>query len=262
MLHFPTLRTRRLTVQLRELSIGESISIAGMPSHLEEATTTAFLRKAVESVQGIDDPANWTVQERIMAVCHYLASVSDDGPDFSVGENGKYLDYLDGAIDEPATLENVEICTIGGDVWQINHLTGAMAESIERLCDEIDIDGSSRKARWFIGGMAAQLTMKGEDVPKPSGGEGAFDDFLLSRMRVIAAYPESDFAQLMSGYLDGRNKLHHLFRIEFANDGIVVMPTEGGVARGLSPARFPAHNCVSELAKNLVGESNEHGRQS
>jgi len=253
MLHFPILRTRRLTVQLRELSIGESIAIAAMPSHLEEATTTAFLRKSVESVQGIDDPANWTVQERIMAVCHYLASVSDDGPDFGVGENGKYLDYFEGSIDEPATLENVSIGNIGGDEWQINHLTGAMAESIERLSGEIE--GISLRLHWLIGGMAAQLTIKGEDHPNPSGGESAYDDFLLSRMRVMAAYPESDFAQLMSGYLDSRNKLHHLFRIEFANDGIVVMPTEGGVARGLSPARFPAHNCISELAKNLGGKS-------
>lgn len=260
MLHFQVLRTRRLTVQLRELSIGESISIAAMPPHLEEATTTSFLRKAVESSQGIEDPANWTVQERIMAVCHYLASASDDGPNFGVGEDGKYLDYLDVAIDGAATLENVEIGTIGGDVWQINHLIGAMAESIERLSGEIE--GMPLRLHWLIGGMAAQLTIKGEDVPKPSDGEGAFDEFLLKRMRVIAAYPESDFAQLMSGYLDGRKKLHHLFRIEFANDGIVAMPTEGGVARGLSPARFPAHNCISELAQNLGRRPDEHGRQS
>ncbi|WP_197714678.1 hypothetical protein, partial [Nitrosomonas supralitoralis] len=86
MIHFPILRTRRLTVQLKELSIGESIAIAAMPSHLEEAVTTAFLLKAVATAKGIENPADWTVQERMMVVCHYLASVSDDGPDFAVGD--------------------------------------------------------------------------------------------------------------------------------------------------------------------------------
>ena len=45
MIYFPPLRTRRLTVQLRELSIGDSLTLAAMPGHMEEASTTAFLRE-------------------------------------------------------------------------------------------------------------------------------------------------------------------------------------------------------------------------
>jgi len=48
MYHFPILRTKRLTVQLKEISIGESISLASMPAHLNEATCGAFLRYAVQ----------------------------------------------------------------------------------------------------------------------------------------------------------------------------------------------------------------------
>ena len=94
MIHFPILRTRRLTVQLRELPIAESIAVASMPPHLYEASCTAFLRGAIETVDGISDPAQWTVQERTLAVCHYLACTLEDGPDFAVG-NGRFSDYLD-----------------------------------------------------------------------------------------------------------------------------------------------------------------------
>lgn len=259
MLHFPVLRTRRLTLQLRELSIGDSMAIAEMPLHLEESATTAFLRKAIDTISGIDDPINWTVQERTMAVCHYLASVSDDGPDFSLGESGKYSDYLDGSVDAPATLERVEVGEIGGDLWFVRHLTGGMAESIERLSGVID--GISGKRHWLIGAMASQLVRKDEEIPNIADGEGAFDDFLVQRIKIITAFPESDFIILMSGYLAARTELHHLFRIDFAEDGgLIVLPTEGGAARGLPPARFPVRSCISKLAEELVGKSHEYGR--
>lgn len=254
MIHFQPLRTRRLTVQLRELSIEESVSIAAMPSHLDEATTTAFLRKAIDAVNGDSDPANWTVQERTMAVCHYLAAVSDDGPDFSVGDGGgKYSDYLNVSVDEPANLDRVELGEVGGDLWFVRHLTGAMVESVERLAGEIG--GISKKFHWLLGCMAAQLVRESEDFPDPSNGERAFDDFLISRMRVMAAYPESDFVLLMSGYLSAREKLHHLFKIEFAEEGgLVVSPSsEGGAEGSLPPARFPVRNCITPMAYELVG---------
>ena len=126
MIHIPKFRTRRITATLRELSIGESIKIASIPAHLEEATCTAFLRCAIESATGVEDPANWTVQERIFGIAHYLASSAEDGPDFSLGD-GRYSDYLAGASDIPTAVASVEVGEVGGDVWHIRHLTGAMA---------------------------------------------------------------------------------------------------------------------------------------
>ncbi|MBL0011136.1 MAG: hypothetical protein IPP22_09355 [Nitrosomonas sp.] len=139
MIHFPALRMRRFTVQLRELTIGESIKIASMPVHLEEASITALLRFSVESVKGnsiIEDPQHWTVQERIMAVCHYLASTNDGEPDFLIGE-GHYSDYLDGGNDTAVTEDSIMVGEVGGDIWHIRQFTGAMAESIERLSGEV-----------------------------------------------------------------------------------------------------------------------------
>lgn len=262
MIYFPPLRTRRLTVQLRELSIGESIAIAAMPIEYEEAACTAFLRLAVESVQGIADPAGWTVQERMLAVCHYLAKTTEDGPDFSLGDSGaRYSDYLDGANDIQPQEPQVEVGVVGGDTWHMRHLTGAMAESIERMAGEVhDASGKPLAGRlhWILGAMAAQMLRTGEDVPDASDGEGAFDEFLVARMKVISAFPESDFASLMAIYFAGRGKLHHLFWTEFNADGIVAMPREGGAAN-LPPARFPVHTCLSRMAQELVGKPHESG---
>ena len=250
MVHIPVLRTRRLTVQLRELSIGESVGIAAMPPHMAEATCSAFLQCAVQSSQGGEPLANWTVQERMLAVCHYLAATAEDGPDFSVGR-GRYSDYLDGAADIESPAQQVELGNVGGDVWCIGHLTGAMAESIERMRGEVErIDG---RLHWLLGGMAAQLVRHGEDVPDASSHAGAFDEHLVKRMRVIAGFPESDFLRLMSLYLMGRQKLYHLFKIDFSDDGILAMPKmKGGVASELPPAKFPVHTCLSRLARELV----------
>jgi len=257
-IHFPALRMRRFTVQLRELTIGESIKIASMPVHLEEASITALLRFSVESVKGnsiIEDPQHWTVQERIMTVCHYLASTSDGEPDFQIGE-GHYSDYLDGGNDTAVTEDSVKVGEVGGDIWHIRHLTGAMAESIERLSGEVA--GITGKLHWLLGGMAAQMTIEGETCPSPADGEGKFDEFLVNRLKVIAGYPESDFNSLLGLYFTGREKLQHLFDIEFSENGIVSLP-KGGGASNLPPARFPVSACLTRVVLNLVGASNESG---
>lgn len=249
MIHIPPLRTRRLTVQLRELTIGESITLAGMPPGRHEAESTAFLRKVIESVTGVDDPATWTVQERMLAVCHYLAATAPDGPDFAVGGEARYSDYLDGANDYPAG-DLVDGGDVGGDFWQVRHLTGAMAESIERM--EGEVDGASGRLHWLVGCMAAQMVIRGEAAIDPSAGEGVFDEFLVSRMRAFLSYPENEFALLLTLFIEARAKLAHLFRVEITDGGLVAL-AKGGDASSLPPARFPVGSCLSRMAKELAG---------
>lgn len=250
MIHFPVLRTQRLTVQLKELSIGAACQIAAMPTNAEQASATAFLRHAVDTVStGPTDPAQWTVQERIMAMCHYMASTLEDGPNFSVGA-GHYGDYLDGSSNEAAALDSVEVGELGGDVWHVRHLTGAMAESIERT--EGEVGGMSGYLHWVLAAMALQMTLADGKNDMPQDGT-ALDNYLADKMQVIAAYPESDFIALRAMYEDGRDKLHHLLRITFSRDkaatGVIVLP-QGGVA--LPPARFPAHTGISGMAREMV----------
>ena len=77
-MHFIPLRTRRFTVQLKELSIGQSIALAGFNEKTEQAALTEFLRMATSTVKGIDDPAKWTITERVFTLCHYLSSMLPD----------------------------------------------------------------------------------------------------------------------------------------------------------------------------------------
>lgn len=231
---------------MRELSIGDAIALASMPPSQDEAACTALLRRAVESVKGEADPALWTVQERIMAVCHYLAVTCDDGPDFSVG-GGRYSDYLDGAAQGDS--DSVLAGELEGDEWHVCQLTGAMVEAIERVKGEISgIDG---RLHWLLGGMAAQLYRPSESIPDATGGE--YDEWLAQRMRVLASFPESDFAKLLLLYQRARSRLHHLFAIEFSSEGIVAVPKEGAANVDLPPARFPASACLSKLAIELAG---------
>lgn len=246
----PLLRTRRLTVQLKELSIGAAIALANMPEHLEEAATTAFLNSAIATVQtGSTNPAEWTVQERTLAVAHYLASIMVDGPDFSLGE-GKYSDYLDGAADISIAMNQVPIGEVGGDSWHIEHLTGAKAESIERLQGEFE--GLSSRLHWMIGAMAAQIKRR-TDVAEELATDGQYDEWLLNRIRVFMEFPESDFEQLMAAYGEGREKLHHLFHFNFDDRGIAILPKAGGT-EGLPSARFPVRTTLSRMALDLAGK--------
>jgi len=257
----------------------EAINISSMPLHLEEAACTAFLRSATESVKqsnaifnnpqsgnqdDLSDPARWTVQERMLAVCHYRASISsEDGPDFRVGENGRYTDYLDATMDGMA--EPSELGEVGGDIWSIRHLTGSMTESIERLAGEVK--NISNRLHWIIGGMACQLTRKDEALADPASND--FDHFIISRMNVILGFPESEFEKLMFLYLGGRERLHHLFITDFSESGIVALPVtkensqerggDAGKVSALPPARFPVHSNLSRLTTELAKKPDRDG---
>ncbi|MDC8446110.1 MAG: hypothetical protein LV471_09330, partial [Nitrosomonas sp.] len=99
-------------------------------------------------------------------------------------------------------------------------------------------------------------TIEGESGPSPADGEDLFDKFLIDRMKVLAGYPASDFEALLMLYFSGREKLNHLFCIEFDDNGIVSLP-KGGAASDLPPARFPVSTCLSRVALNLVRVTHE-----
>lgn len=248
-IYFPVLRTKRVTINLRELTIGESLRLAAMPPDFPEAACTAFLRAAVEDAKGVVDPAQWTVAERTLAVCQYMAATLEDGPDFSLG-NGRYSDYLMGERD--VTSDVVPVGEVGGDQWFARHLTGGMAEAIERLQGEVD--GISGRLHWLYGAMAAQLVMAEEIAPVPESGEGEFEAWLLDRMKTLLAYPDSDAEVMVGLFLGARDELQHLFFVDYTHDGIVIMP-KGGAASNLPPARFPAYSCLSKFAREMVGKS-------
>jgi len=247
MIHFPVLRTKRLIVQLKELPMIDAIAIAAIPEHMNEASTSRLLRAAVEASSGaVTDPLDWTVQERTMVVCHYMASTMDDGPDFALDQQGevRYSHYLVADMDYAA--ETVPVGEIEGDTWSARHLTGRFAEAIERVSGEIE--GVDARAHWLVGRMAAQLVPNDDPVAI----DGDIDAALMARMRILLAYPESVFVRLQNGFFTAIQALDHLFLIDTDDSGIVIQPREATAKK--PPARFPASTCITPLACAMVGK--------
>ncbi|WP_449102778.1 hypothetical protein [Pseudomonas extremaustralis] len=256
MIHFPPLRTARFTAQLRELPIRDAIALAAMPEHRIEAAHSYFLRSAVIPDASMLDIDQWTVQERTLAVTHYMASTYDDGPNFTVCKVGDvethYGDYLDGSASYPA--DDVEGIELEGDVWRVRQLTGRLACSAERLSGSLDgIDGF---AYWQFALMAAQLVPNEEADSDLSDSD--LDRLLLERMQVIAGFPESAFVRLLDAFEVGREQLHHLFSLGFDKAGIVVKARKESTAPAQC-ARFPARSTVTAVAKYLGGKPQESG---
>jgi hypothetical protein len=257
MITFSPLRTRRLSVRMRELSIGDAIALLSIPQQLNEAATTELLRKIVESAEKpterhVTDPREWTVQERMFAVCHYLASTSEEGPDFQIGSGAHYSDYLDTKQDAPT--EPILVGVVGGDEWTMRPLVGAAAECIEQLAGDMPKPITGR-FHWILGAMASQMLRKGEQAPQ-YGDLPAYLEWMRGRMKTFAAYPESDFVQLLAGFMAGQERLKHFFGIQFNEDGVIALPAErkeAGAAE-LPPTRFPVGSCISDFAKGIAGK--------
>lgn len=255
MINFSPLITRRFNLKLKELSIGGAIVLAQIPDALKESATTEFIDQVIDSIdsQGahnIKNARQMTTQERLLVVGHYIAHVSESEPDFPLGD-GHYSDYLQSTDFEKS---HEKLGVVGGDNWGISHLTGAQAETIERLVGEVP--NISARFHWLLGCIAAQMSMDHEDVPDAIDSIVAYTHWLKNRMQIIAAFPESQFVELLTLFIDGRSKLEHFFSVDVDDFGLIVLPSgekEGGAS--LSPARFSVHACISEIAKRLAGKS-------
>lgn len=244
MIHFPLLQTQRLTVQLQELTFKQALELAAMPVNQYEASITKFLEFAVKSVVGVENSLDWTVQERILSLTHYLSCTNEEeNADFSL-DDGSYYDYLD--IGKTAIgFEPVAIGNIGDDEWFITHLTGEFAQAIERT-ESMLLKGCQH---WLIGTMASCLRLDNEVLQFENNAE--LDQWLLNRMETFINYPDLDFDRLYTTYRYYWQDFEHIFSIEFNDNGIVVLPreTEGN----LPPARFRVLNCLSRTAIELSG---------
>lgn len=246
MIHLPPLRTKRLNVRMQELSIGAGIGLAAIAPSRHEYATSEFLRAVVPAEDG--DVRLWSVQERMLAVCHYLAATAPNGEsDFAVGQTARLTDYLDTGRDYLPSVSAGQAC---GDTWTFVPLTGMAAEAIEQLAPSTD-----DRAHWLMGMMAAQLLRIDQqgavvaDDLAPQDDSG-FGQWLRQRMNVLSQYPQSDFVELLEAFYRGEFEARHFFAVEPGADGILALP-KGGEAI-LPPARFPVGECVSPVAKRLA----------
>lgn len=250
MIYFNPLRTKRLSVDLQEMSIDDVETLCMMPEHLDQASTTEMLKRIVKEGDRpfpgqITDPRMWTVQERTMVMAHYMAHTTEDGnPDFLVGA-GRLSDYLINGTDY---VESVSIGVHDGDEVLMRPLLGFQAEAIERLV----YGGRMRANRlsWWICAMACQLT-NADRAPKEYVSDADYSEWLLGTANLYRSLGETEFLGLLYAFLDGARKLDHFFSIVFTDSVIGARPSQEGSS--LPSARFPVRATVNAGTLQVLG---------
>lgn len=252
MIVFSPVRTKRIVANLREMTADDAIFLCQMRADMNESGTTALLQRIVSEennprIAQVTDVRLWTVQERALAVSHYIAHTNGGDPNFKVGTDGHYSDYLlDGPNCAPDSLAAGEV---GGDKWIAYPLLGIHAESIERLVVSGRLE--AKRYGWWIGAMAAQLFVEGDDADHSGLTDTELDDLIESRIKVFRAYPDSEFFNMLSLFLSANESMTHLFNLTFTDDGIAFSAKEAG----LPPARFPFDSALSNSAKTVFGNA-------
>lgn len=243
MIHFPSLRTRRVSVTLKELSLDEAISMCKIPETRHEAAITQFLRFSAEGAdqprpEYVTDPRLWTVSERLRLVVQYLTFVADDGPDFSVGSR-RLLDYIDFTAEaEALVIEGIEV---DGIEMQMRPLLGIQAEALENLCKD--------RGEWMTGCIASQIVPVGQSPAWDDMPDVAVLAWHKARIEELRAKPESHFERLIPIFMDGQEALRQFFHLGVSDDGIVCMSNQPGDE--VPPGRFRPSSCLSQSTRSL-----------
>lgn len=252
MIIFNPLRTKRLSVNMRELSIDAAEALCLMPEQLEQACTTAMLRSIVVNSDDrplpgqVDDPLLWTVQERTFVMAHYIAHTTEDGnPDFAVGDAGRFSDYL---VDHSDYKDIVSLGLIDGDEIVMRPLLGFQAEAIERLV----LGGRMKPNRlsWWVCAMACQM-LKADEEPVTGLSDAEYTEWLYGRSLAFRELGESEFARLLHAFLDGTDALTHFFKISYMNTEIGIDPRQEGSK--LPSARFPVRTAIRRSTLQILG---------
>ena len=252
MIVFRPLRTRRLDVQLQELSIGDEIALCHLPELAHEQTLTAFLERAVEAASTptshhVASPRAWSVGERLLVLAHYCTHTREDGPDYAVTDVSALSDYLAIEKDAPQAVPSFEAL---GDRWEVRPLIGAAVEVLETLAPAQDeLRG---REFWIIGAMSAQLAREGEVTPDPVAEFAEYAEWLERRIVTMSALPGSGFDVLFAQYAKIVQNAQ-FFNIWFDEQGVIVLPKEAGAVA--PPARFHVHSCIGTVALSLTGKA-------
>ena len=231
------LASKRLSVEFKEIATDDSVKVLSIPEPSYQLTEYEFLKAVIRET---NLPLNqWTQQERILAVAHYLHS-KNKGEVF-IGGEFSIEHYADFNRDYPDKLRPNRV--IADDQWYVIPLLGALVDCIERI--QFDFD-SPRDLVWQSGLLAAQLRNKQDSDPDLNNP----DDWMRARIQVFLKYPESVAHELVDFLEVANERLWHFFRLDLSSlgDGVVVMPLMGiegkGAAVNAPPARFRAYYCL------------------
>lgn len=259
MRRFTPYRTPRINVDIAELDYGNAIDLAQWSPSLYEARLTTFLRMVVRHPDPIregtvTDPRQWTVQERHAVQAHYIAHTYPEF-DFQVGEKARFSQYLHQSV---RTAEDVPLGPIAGDEWTLRPLLGMHAEAIERLILGRRIPG--KQAGWISGALACQLVASDETEagflrdsklptdPLETLPDAQVDEWVFRRVEVFKRFAQSDLSDMLRAFLLGCEQQQHLVRINFNDQGPVLVSEVPGVG----PARFPLSNLFEGIIARLL----------
>lgn len=255
--------TSRISVALREMTIGQTQQICAIPYQYEQRSVTEFLRAVCTPIARpngaptVDDPLMWSVNERMHATIFYMAAVLEDGPDFAIGEEGKLHDYL---LSETDYVESVEF-EFNDEQLLCTPLHGYQAEVIEELVET----GVYPKeyVSWQFGVIAA--CVRGVDDPVLEYRDPAsYRKALIERIDKVKAIPERRFMDMFHAYQVASVRLQHFVYAVFNADGVVAhQVTEPSAETGvptLGTARFHPYSGVSGGARELLATAAQPAR--
>ena len=245
---FEPIRTRRLAVKLTELTLGDAIDLCKLPAERHERATTELLRRIAAEAKKpseahVTDPLLWTVEERAMVMCMYLAQVSPDGPDFGVGETARLSNYID--LTRDLAIDSVSLGPVAKAERVMRPLLGIHAQTLELIC--------TTRGEWVLGAIACQM-FKADEAPPDwlALSDIALREWIEARMAMLRKSPESWVAEVLLAWERGAGELAHFFSIGFDKEGVLFhAKQEGGEEAVLPPARFRPLSCVSDEARFL-----------
>lgn len=256
------LRTPRLQVEMRELSARDAIALCQLPVDSHEHGITRLLQAVVVPTDNpregqVTDPRLWSVQERGLAVAHYLNHVI--GEDFAIGDGGAvFSDYLlPEGIGAPPAPE--PLGEIAGKEWFIQPLLGWHAEAIERLVEAGELKLNEQEdgnlGGWLLGAMGAQIySADQEPLDLANALDSAIDSAIDERADALLNLGQTDFMQLVQAYYLAEPLMAHIFYMTVGVDGFVFMPSREVPVQ--TPARFHFSAALQEDALQIFGAIN------
>lgn len=239
--HLSPLSLPNITLDMKELTILQAMTLAKIPANQEQYSVSRFIRFVTNDAV---NPGTLTAQERAMALCHYLAASSETGADFNVG-NGFFSDYFNPT--QAKQPHSIALAGYEGDSWQVTPLLGWALESLERL--EGELPELTGRAYWLVGRMASQLVKVGDILPDIDSNDSV-DIWLLHRLKTFTSYPEREFNRLLDAFLTAVEAHNALFNIDVDDTGLVIMPATED--KGLPPARFPCYTLLTDWTRFMA----------
>lgn len=145
---------------------------------------------------------------------------------------------------------------VGGVHWSVRPLLGVHSEAIERMVANGRLDAG--RIGWWFGSMACQLDSEEHAAPDMLElPDAALEDFIEGRVSHFKGLPERDGKELLFRFMSGVEQLNHLFKVDFNDQGVVLLPTSKEA--GLAPATFPFLSALDSGTAEVFGNAQGSG---